>query len=159
MNTHIFKSRRKTGTTTTTKTRSFDFGNELFFHLISHQFIPLALSSTYPIVTLEDHLLRLVPITILHGRLEIGTMMTIQIRKNAVLVLQSAICLLRSRSILNGSEGSGCRRQAGSGSRRGQGGGPVGDVGESRGRGDRCSRHHFNLDAQWRESRWMGRIR
>lgn len=72
-------------------------------------------------MTLENHLLRLVPIAILHRRLEIGTMVTIQIRENTVLVLQSAICLLRGSSILNGGEGAGCRSsgQEGSGRRRG----------------------------------------
>jgi hypothetical protein len=61
-------------------------------------------------VTLENHLLRLVPIAILHRRLEVGTMVTIQVRENTVLVLQSAVCLLRGSSILNSGEGPGCRR-------------------------------------------------
>lgn len=68
-------------------------------------------------MTLKNHFLGLVPIAILHRRLEIGTMVTVQIRENAVLILQSAVCLLRGSSILNGGERSGCCRQAGSGRR------------------------------------------
>lgn len=58
-------------------------------------------------MALQDDLLRLVPIAILHGILQISAVMAIQILKDAVLVLQSSErrllwCLLRWLS--NGSE-------------------------------------------------------
>lgn len=46
-------------------------------------------------MALVDNLFSLVPISVLHRALEIGAMVAIQVGKNAVLVLQTAIMSYR----------------------------------------------------------------
>lgn len=51
---------------------------------------------TNPVMALQYYLLRLVPITVLHGTLQIRAMMPVKILKYPVLVLQSTeVCPLR----------------------------------------------------------------
>lgn len=45
---------------------------------------------TYPIMTLQDNLLCLVPVTIFHRALQVCAMMPIQILKYPILILQSS---------------------------------------------------------------------
>lgn len=54
---------------------------------------------THPVVALQDDLLRLVPVAILLGTLQIRTMVAIKVLENPVLILQATMCPLR-RSIL-----------------------------------------------------------
>lgn len=73
--------------------------------------------NAYPIVALVDNLLGLVPVTVLHGALEIGPMVAVEVLKNAVLVLETTL-VLDWGSVLDGSETTG-----GGGQSRGGGGG------------------------------------
>ena len=58
-------------------------------------------------MALEDNLLCLVPIAVLLCRLQVGTMVTIEILKDAILILEtSKVRSLRRRCILNGCEPS-----------------------------------------------------
>lgn len=72
----------ETGTTTSSKARRLDLGND-------------------PIVSLGNHLLGLVPVTVLHGALKIGAVVAVQVGEDAVLVLQAALSVDRRR-ILDG---------------------------------------------------------
>jgi hypothetical protein len=73
--------------------------------------------NAYPIVTLVDNLLGLVPVTILHGALEVGSMVAVKVLEDAVLVLETTL-VLDWGSVLDGSETTGGRGQS-----RGGGGG------------------------------------
>lgn len=68
-------------------------------------------------MTLVDNLLGLVPVTVLHGTLEIGSMVAVKVLENAVLVLETTL-VLNWGSVLDGSETTG-----GGGQSRGGGGG------------------------------------
>lgn len=62
--------------------------------------------NAYPIVTLVDNLLGLVPVTVLHCALEIGSMVAVKVLENAVLVLETTL-VLDWRGVLDGSETTG----------------------------------------------------
>lgn len=66
--------RREARTATSTQTRRFNLGND-------------------PVVALIDNLLGLVPVAVLHGALEIGAVVAVQVLEDAVLVLQTALVL------------------------------------------------------------------
>lgn len=53
-------------------------------------------------MTLLDNLPCLVPITILHGRLQIGAMVTVEVLENAILVLETSIASLLRLTFLDG---------------------------------------------------------
>lgn len=72
----------ETSTTTTTKTRGLDLRND-------------------PVISLENHLLSLVPVTVLHRALQVGAVVAVQVREDAVLVLQTARVVNRRR-VLDG---------------------------------------------------------
>lgn len=55
-------------------------------------------------MALEKNLLGLVPITILHGTLEVCSMVAIQVLKDPVLVLETPICPLLRSTVLNSGE-------------------------------------------------------
>jgi len=74
-------------------------------------------SNAYPIVALVDNLLGLVPVTVLHSALEIGSMVAVKVLENAVLILKTTL-VLNWGSVLDGSETTG-----GGGQSRGGGGG------------------------------------
>ena len=80
---------------------------------------------------LQHNILRPMPITILHRRLQIRPMVTIEVGEDAVLVLQTAMVPDGGSVVLNGREGAGGR--ALDAERPGEGGG----------RGSRRSRYHL----------------
>jgi hypothetical protein len=61
------------------------------------------LVNAYPIVTLVDNLLGLVPVAVLHSTLEIGSMVSVKVLENTVLVLETTL-VLDWGSVLDGSE-------------------------------------------------------
>ena len=67
-------------------------------------------------MTLEYDFLRLVPISIFHGALEIRTMVAVQVLEDAVLVLQASIRPLRR--IVHGSQSSPLGLRWGGGGRK-----------------------------------------
>jgi hypothetical protein len=73
--------------------------------------------NAYPIVTLVDNLLGLVPVTVLHSALEVGSMVAVKVLENTVLVLETTL-VLDWGSVLDGCETTG-----GGGQSRGGGGG------------------------------------
>lgn len=54
-------------------------------------------------MTLKDYLLGLVPVTILHGALEVSPMMAVQVCEDAVLVTEPSMLTLRGH-VLDGSQ-------------------------------------------------------
>lgn len=68
-------------------------------------------------MALEDDLLGLVPVAILHGALEVGTVVSVEVGENAVLVFQTARAV-DGGCVLHGGHGAG-----GIGAARGRGGG------------------------------------
>jgi hypothetical protein len=54
-----------------------------------------------PVVSLDDHLLGLVPVTVLHRALEVGAVVAVQVGEDAVLVLQAALAV-DGRRVLDG---------------------------------------------------------
>lgn len=103
-------------------------------------------------MALQDDLLRLVPVSILHSRLEVRSVVPVQIGKDAVLVPQTAIVFLGRSAILDGCKGAG---RTGSGGRGREGAG--GEVSERGSRGGHRSRYHLGRDAQWSEGEgWEG---
>lgn len=90
---------------------------------------------THPIVALVKHLLGLVPIAILHGALQVGSMVTIQVRKDTILIPQSSIDSLwwvlycgKASRLLGLPMGRGCREASG---RRSGGEDAVGEAAQS----------------------------
>lgn len=90
----------ETGTTASSETGGLDLRND-------------------PLVALQNHLLRLVPVTVLHRALEVGAVVAVKVGEDAVLVLQAALavdgrCVLDSGhatlllAILRGSRGLRC---------------------------------------------------
>lgn len=71
--------------------------------------------NAYPVMALAEDLLGLVPVTILHGAFEVGSMVTVKVLENTVLVLETTL-VLNWGSVLDGSETTG-----GSGQSRGGG--------------------------------------
>lgn len=84
-------------------------------------------------MTLQNDILRPVPVTILHRRLQISSMVSVEVGEDPILVLQTAIVLDRGGVVLDGREGTGGR---GLGSE-----GAGGEGGDGRG-GSRRSRYH-----------------
>lgn len=62
--------------------------------------------NAYPVVALAEDLLGLVPVTILHGALEVGSMVAVKVLENTVLVLETTL-VLNWGSVLDGSETTG----------------------------------------------------
>jgi len=75
-------STRETSTTASSQTGGLDLGND-------------------PIVSLDDHLLGLVPVTVLHSALKVGAVVAVQVGKDAILVLQAALAV-NGRRVLDG---------------------------------------------------------
>jgi hypothetical protein len=83
----------------------------------------------YPVVALVENFLRLVPIAILHRTLQIRAMVPVEVREDAILILQATVDPLGG--IADGSKASaalgpgalGARRCSGSESGSGSGGG------------------------------------
>lgn len=92
------------------------------------------LGAAYPVVTLENNVLGAVPITELHCRLEVGSMVTVKVGEDAILVLQAAIVSYGGSVVLDSRERTGSR---GLGSE-----GAGGKVGDRRRRGSRRSGYH-----------------
>lgn len=69
------------------------------------------LVNAYPVVTLVDDLLGLVPVTVLHGALKVGSMVSVKVLENAVLVLETTL-VLDWRGVLDGSETTNGRGQS-----------------------------------------------
>jgi hypothetical protein len=89
---------------------------------------------THPIVALQHHVLRPVPITaILHSRLEVSTVVVVKVGEDSVLVLEPAM-VSHGRSLLHGCEGAGGRSLGADGA--------GGEVGEGGGGRSRRSRYH-----------------
>jgi len=60
-------------------------------------------------VALQHNLLGLVPVAILHGRLQICAMVAIKVLEYAILVLQASIASLLGRSLLYGCVAAGVK--------------------------------------------------
>ena len=75
-------STRETSTAASSQTGGLDLGDD-------------------PVVSLDDHLLGLVPVTVLHRALEVGTVVAVQVGEDAVLVLQAALTV-DGRRVLDG---------------------------------------------------------
>ena len=84
-------------------------------------------------MTLQHDILGPVPVTVLHCRLQIRTMVSVEVGENAVLVLESAM-VPHGRSLLHGREGAGGRPLGAEGA--------GGELGEGGSRGSRRSRYH-----------------
>lgn len=77
-------------------------------------------------MTLQDNLLGLVPVAVLHGTLEVGAVVAVEVLENAVLVLEAAMAV--DGRVLDGSEapallaagGRGCGGEASRGGCGGQ---------------------------------------
>ena len=82
-------------------------------------------------MTLQNNILSPVPIAIFHRRLQIGSMVTVKVGENPILVLQAAMMLYRG--FLNGREGA-CGRLCPEGA--------GGEIGEGGSRGSSRSRYH-----------------
>jgi hypothetical protein len=61
--------------------------------------------STHPVVALQQDLLRLVPVAVLHRALQIGAVVAVQVLEDTVLVLEAAVCAL-GRGIVHGGQGA-----------------------------------------------------
>lgn len=90
--------------------------------------------TAYPVMALQHNVLGTVPVTILHCRLQIRAMVSVKIRENAVLILQTAIAANGGGVFLDSREGAGSRALD---PER-----PGGKVGEGGRRGSRRSRYH-----------------
>jgi hypothetical protein len=100
--------------------------------------------SAYPVVALEQNLLRLVPVAVLHGALQVRAMVAVQVLEDPVLVLEASIDPLgrrivhrRQAALLCPRRGDG-RKASGCG---GRGQGAVGGCAERR-RGGGVSCEH-----------------
>jgi hypothetical protein len=91
-------------------------------------------SNAYPVITLQNHILSLVPITVLHRGLQISAMVSVEVCEDPVLILQTAMVPYGGSVVLNGREGAGSRALNSEGA--------GGKVGEGRSRGSRRSRYH-----------------
>jgi len=79
-----FETRGETSTTSSSETRGLDLADD-------------------PIVTLEDNLLGLVPVTHLPGALEVDGISVVKVLENAILVSQTSVCSLRG-AVLDSSQ-------------------------------------------------------
>lgn len=89
---------------------------------------------THPIMTLQNDILGPIPIAIFHRRLDISSMVTVEVGEYPILVLQTAMIVYRAMVLLNGREGAG-----------GGGLGPEGaggEIGEGGSGGSGRSRYH-----------------
>lgn len=80
-----FHSRWETGTTTSAKSRSLDFGDDLSY-VSKLTFPKYSIVCPYPVVTLENNLLGLVPCSTLLCALQIRTMSAVKVLEDAILV-------------------------------------------------------------------------
>lgn len=55
-----------------------------------------------PVMSLDNHFLGLVPVTVLHGALEVGAVVAVQVGEDAILVLQAALAVNRRRVLDSG---------------------------------------------------------
>jgi len=60
--------------------------------------------SAYPVMPLQEDLLGLIPIPILHSRLKVSTMIAVEILENPILILQISIGSVRCRRFAGGSQ-------------------------------------------------------
>lgn len=89
--TYPFQTRGETSTTSATQTGCLDLRDDLCW--VSYV-LSRCLSCTHPVIALQEDLLGLVPVSVLHRALQVGSVVAVQVLEDAILVLEPAVCPL-----------------------------------------------------------------